>query len=319
MSGDSHRVAAVAGPEGTREGLRAIRISAVALVLTAVFQAVVVAISGSAALLADLLDNIGDIVTTVILAVAFTAARRAADHRYTFGYQRLEDLAGVGVVLVIWTSAGYAALESYRKLTGGHEVAFVGWAMAAALVGGIGNEVVARYKIRVGRRIGSEPLVADGQHARTDALASVAAFLGLLGARFGFRAADPIAGFVITLAIGSIAWGAGRQVLARLLDAVDPEIVERIRLVAGGTPSVASVGRCQARWAGRSLYVTLTVAVDGRLPLARAHEVAETVHHRILHELPGVAQVDVHLDPWEAHGDEAHASTRRHRGARGPS
>jgi cation diffusion facilitator family transporter len=165
----------------------------------------------------------------------------------------------------------------------------------------------------VGKRIGSEPLRADGAHARTDALASVAAFFGLLGAKLGFAQADPIAGLAITLAIVWIAFDASRHVFTRLLDAVDPEIVHAIEHVASETDGVAGVGRIQARWAGRSLYVTMTVAADGASSLADAHAVAESVHHRIIHELPGVAQVDVHVDPWEAHAIDAHPETRDHK------
>lgn len=308
----THGAHAVAGPEGTRVGLRTIWISAAALAVTAAFQIVVYAFGGSAGLFADALDNLGDVVTTIALAIAFLAARRAADHRYTFGYQRFEDLAGVFVILIIWASAGLAAWESYRKLTGDHEVGYLGWGLAAAAAGAVGNELVARYKIRMGRRIGSPPLVADGKHARTDALASVAAFGGLLGVHYGFEEADPIAGFVVTLAIVVIARDASRHVLARLLDAVDPDVVQTVENIARQTPGVVSVGRAQARYAGRSLYVVLTVAVDGDLPLTRAHEISEELHHHILHDLPGVAQVDVHVDPWEPHADEAHRRTAAH-------
>lgn len=310
--GGTHGVAAVAGPEGTREGLRAIWISAVALAAATIVQLIVVAIGGSVGLLADALDNLGDVITTFVLALAFMGARRAADARYTFGYQRLEDLAGVFVVVVIWASAAYAGFESFRKLTGDHEVTALGLGMAAALFGAVSNEIVARYKINVGRRIGSPPLIADGQHARTDALASVAAFGGLLGVQLGFEQADPIAGAVITLAIAWIALDASRHVFARLLDAVDPELIGLVEHAAGETDGVVSVGRVQARWAGRSLYVSLTVAADGHITLDRAHAIAEDVHHRIIHHVPGVAQVDVHVDPWEAHAADAHPATADH-------
>jgi cation diffusion facilitator family transporter len=308
----THGVAAVAGPEGTKDGLRAIRISAVVLGAAAVAQLVVVAMSGSAGLLAAGLDNLGDVVSTVALALAFSAARRAADDRYTFGHQRLEDLAGIVVVLVIWASAGMSAWQSIRKLRPGHEVTSLTVGMAVAIVGALANETVARYKTRVGRRIGSEPLIADGKHARTDALASLAALAGLLSVRFGARIGDPIAGLVITLAIAAIAVDATRHVLARVLDAVDPEIVATVAGVAASTPGVTGTGRVQARWAGRSLLVTLTVAADGDLALRAAHDIAETVHHRIIHELPFVAQVDVHVDPGEAHALAAHPATTEH-------
>lgn len=310
--GGSHGISAVAGPEGTKEGLRAIRLSAGALGFTAAIQLVVVAIGGSAGLFADALDNLADLLSTIVLGIAFMASQRAADNRYTFGYQRLEDLGGIFVLIMIWTGASLSGWQAFRKLTGDHEVGALGLGIGVAIIGALANEGVARYKIRVGRKIGSEVLIADGKHARIDALGSLAALAGLIGVRLGFIGADPIAGLVITLAIVFIAIDATRHVLARVLDAIDPEIVQRIEHVAGHVEGVSSVGRVQARWAGRSLYVTLTVAADGAISLNDAHAVAETVHHQIIHELPGVAQVDVHIDPDEPHGPDAHAGTTDH-------
>lgn len=270
--------------------------------------------SGSVALLAAGLDDLGDVLTTIALSVAFIASRRAADRRYTFGYQRFEDLTGVLVVGVIWASAAFATYEAIAKLAGHHEVTRLGTAMAAAALGLFANGFAGFYKIGVGRRIGSEPLIADGKHALTDGLSSVAALGGLIAVKAGWAAGDPVAAFVVVVAIVGVAVDATRRVLARLLDAVDPTIVGQIEHLAKHTPGVASIGRVQARWAGRSLYVTLTVAADGNQSLDEAHAIAETVAHRILHDVPGVAQVDVHVDPWEPHAAEAHARTAAHGG-----
>lgn len=312
MGGSHAHPARLTGAEGTREGLKAIRLSAVALAASAAIRLTIAAISGSVALLAAGLDDLGDVATTVGLSLAFVASRRAADRRYTFGYQRVEDLSGVLVVLVIWGSAGFATFEAISKLTGEHEVSRLGMAMAAAALGLLANGFAGFYKISVGRRIGSEPLVSDGKHALTDGLASIAALAGLIGVRAGWPEADPIAAFVVVAAIIAVAIDASRNVLTRLLDAVDPEIVNNIENVVLGTPGVAGCGRVQARWAGRSLYVSVTVAVDGNLPVSQAHEITEGLHHRILHEVDGVAQVDVHADPWEPHGAKEHAETEDH-------
>ena len=312
MAGTHAHPSRLTGAEGTREGLRAIRLAAVALALSAAIRLTIAAITGSVALLAAGIDDLGDVCTTVALSVAFVASRRAADRRYTFGYQRIEDLSGVFVVLVIWGGAGFATYEAITKLGGDHEVTRIGIAIGAAALGLAANGFAGFYKMMVGRRIGSEPLVADGKHALTDGLASIAALAGLIGVRAGWEEADPIAAFVVVLAIVAVAIDASRNVLTRLLDAVDPAIVNQIEDIVLGTPGVAGCGRVQARWAGRSLYVTVTVAADGNLPLSDAHAVGEAVHHRILHEVEGVAQVDVHVDPWEPHGTQAHAGTSGH-------
>jgi cation diffusion facilitator family transporter len=312
VAGGHAHPATLTGAEGTRDGLRAIRLSAVALGASAAVRLTIAAVSGSVGLLAAGLDDLGDVLTTVALSVAFIASRRAADRRYTFGYQRFEDLSGVLVVIVIWSSAGFATFEAASKMTGEHEVTRLGIAMTAAVLGLLANGFAGFYKIAVGRRISSEPLIADGKHALTDSVSSVAAFGGLVGVKAGWAMADPVAAFVVVLAIVAVAIDASRRVLARLLDAVDPTIVGQIEHVANHTPGVAGIGRIQARWAGRSLYVTTTVAVDGNIPMSEAHAITEALHHRILHEVPGVAQVDVHVDPWEPHGEEAHARTFQH-------
>ncbi len=312
MGGSHAHPARLTGAEGTREGLKAIRLSALALGASAIIRLSIAAISGSVALLAAGLDDLGDVATTVALSLAFVASRRAADRRYTFGYQRVEDLSGVLVVLVIWGSAAFATFEAIRKLTGEHEISRLGIAMGAAALGLVANGFAGFYKISVGRRIGSEPLIADGKHALTDGLASIAALAGLIGVKAGWQEADPIAAFVVVAAIVVVAIDASRNVLTRLLDAVDPEIVNKIENLVLGTPGVAGCGRIKARWAGRSLYVSVTVAADGNLSLAEAHEITERLHHRILHEVDGVAQVDVHVDPWEPHGPTAHAGTDDH-------
>jgi cation diffusion facilitator family transporter len=292
--------------------LRAIRLAAIALGASAAIRLTVAVMSGSVVLLAAGLDDLGDVLTTIALSVAFVASRRAADRRYTFGYQRFEDLTGVLVVGVIWASAAIATYEAVVKLNGHHEVTKIAVAMAAAALGLLANGFAGFYKIAVGRRIGSEPLIADGKHALTDGLSSIAALGGLIAVEAGFPSADPIAAFVVVIAIVAVAVDATRRVLARLLDAVDPTIVGEIEHIAKHTPGVASIGRVQARWAGRSLYVTLTVASAGNQSLDDAHAIAEAVAHRILHDVPGVAQVDVHVDPWEPHAAEAHARTAAH-------
>ena len=312
MAGTHAHPARLTGAEGTREGLKAIRLTALALGASAAIRLTVAAMTGSVGLLAAGIDDLGDVATTVALSVAFVASRRAADRRYTFGYQRVEDLSGVLVVLVIWGGAAFATYEAIAKLTGEHEVTRLGIAMGAAALGLAANGFAGLYKISVGRRIGSEPLIADGKHALTDGLASIAALGGLIGVRAGWPEADPIAAFVVVAAIIAVAIDASRNVLTRLLDAVDPEIVNHVENIVLGTPGVAGCGRIQARWAGRSLYVSVTVAADGDQSLSAAHEISEKLHHRILHEVDGVAQVDVHVDPWEPHGTEAHTHTADH-------
>jgi cation diffusion facilitator family transporter len=310
--GHRHVPAAVAATRaGEDEGLRAVAISAAGLGATAAIQFALVAVSGSVALLADGLHNLGDVFTTVTLWVAFVVGRRPGGRRYTFGLARAEDVAGVLVVLAIAVSAVVAGWESISRLLGEvPDLRRPGWALVAALVGVVGNEAVAQYKISVGRRIRSVPLEADGQHSRVDGLASLAAAAGIVGAWAGWPAADPLAGLLLTLVICWVLVGATRDVLARLLDRVDEDVLDRIEAAASGVPGVSAVHDLRARWIGRSLHVLLHADVDGDLPLARAHALGERVRHAVFHAVPGIRAVDLHLDP--AGADGGHQDTRHH-------
>ncbi len=286
-----------------REGLRAVQISTAGMLLVALLQFAIAFIGGSAGLLADALHNSGDVLTTVALWMAFVISNRAANARYTYGYHRAEDLAGIFIVLVIIASAIAAAVESIQKLTSGTVPSQIVLSMVAALIGVAGNEILAQYKISVGKRINSVPLVADGQHSRIDGLTSLAAFIGLVGVALGLRLADPIAGLVITLVIISVVYSTTRSVLSRLLDAVDPHIVPSILSTAIEVPGVEDVTDPRARWVGHSLHISLNIEVDPHLTLEKAHEIAEEVRHRLFHGIEGVSEVLIHTDPSSHHGD----------------
>src|SRR2546430_11591796 len=192
--------------------------------------------------------------------IPFSPPARAAHQRYTYGYYRAEDLAGIFIVLVIIASAVAGAVESIQKLTSGNVPTHIYLSMAAALVGVVGNELLAQYKISVGKRINSVPLVADGQHSRIDGLTSLAAFAGLIGVAFGLRIADPIAGLVITVVILTVVYSTSRSVLQRLLDAVDPHVVPSIIATASEVPGVEGVGDVRARWVGHTLHIMMNIA-----------------------------------------------------------
>jgi cation diffusion facilitator family transporter len=288
---------------GNQEGLRAVKISTAGMFLVAAIQFAIALFGGSAGLFADALHNLGDVLTTVALWIAFVVSSRAANQRYTYGYYRTEDLAGIFIVLVIIASAVAGAVESILKLTNGTPITQIYLSMAAALVGVAGNEILAQYKISVGKRINSVPLIADGQHSRIDGLTSLAAFIGLVGVRLGFPIADPIAGLVITVVIVTVVYSTSRSVLQRLLDAVDPRIVPSIIETAREVPGVETVTDVRARWVGHTLHVAMNIEVDTELTLAKAHAIAEAVRHRLFHKIKGISEVIIHTDPSSASGD----------------
>lgn len=292
---------------GNKAGLRAVQISTLGMLLVAVIQFTIAGIGGSAGLFADALHNLGDVFTTVALWIAFVLSSRVANQRYTYGYYRSEDLAGIFIVLIIIASAVAGAVESIQKLTSGNVPTQLYLSMAAALVGVIGNEALAQYKITVGKRINSVPLVADGQHSRIDGLTSLAAFCGLLFVRFGLPIADPIAGIAITIVIATVVYSTSRSVLQRLLDAVDPRVVPSIITSASAVEGVEQVTDVRARWVGHTMHIALNIEVDAELTLAMAHTIAEDARHRLFHDIQGVSEVIIHTDPSSASGNHHQA------------
>ena len=288
---------------GNRAGLRAVQISTAGMFLVSAIQFAIAWIGGSAGLFADALHNFGDVFTTIALWIAFVISNRAANQRYTYGYYRSEDLAGIFIVLVIIASATASAVESIQKLTSGNIPTQIYLSMAAALVGVAGNELLAQYKISVGKRINSVSLIADGHHSRIDGLTSLAAFIGLVGVQIGFPKADPIAGIVITIVIVTVVFSTARSVLQRLLDAVDPHVVPSIITIASAVTGVEEVTDVRARWIGHTLHVAMNIEVDAELTLSKAHAIAEEVRHQLFHHIKGISEVLIHTDPSSASGD----------------
>ncbi|MDX2706034.1 cation diffusion facilitator family transporter [Streptomyces sp. PA03-6a] len=299
--------------ESSAEGMRALWISLAVLGVTAIAQAVVVVLSGSVALLGDTVHNAADALTALPLGVAFVLGRRAATRRFTYGYGRAEDLAGIVIVLTITASAGFAAWTAVDRLLHPRDVAYLPAVAVAAVLGFIGNEWVARYRIRVGRRIGSAALVADGLHARTDGFTSLAVLLGAAGAAMGWRLADPIVGLAITAAILLVLRDAAREVFRRVMDAVDPALVDDAERALREVPGVREVGELRLRWIGHRLRAEVAVVVDGNLTVRQAHHTAVAAEHALLHAVPRLTAALVHADPAPVPGAaDPHAELAHH-------
>ena len=301
-----------AAMSASARGIRAVKVSLLALGATAAIQAAVVALSGSVALLGDTLHNLADALTAVPLWIAFSVGRRPRSDRYTYGYGRAEDLAAVVIVVAMTASSVAAAWASVLRLIHPHSVHQLGAVAAAAFVGFLGNEGVAAYRVRVGRAIGSAALVADGLHARTDGLTSLAVLLGAGGVWLGAPAADPAVGLVVTVAIMAVLRTAARDVYRRLMDAVDPDLVAGARKVLRGVDGVRDVSDLQIRWIGHRLLAEAAIEVDASLSVVDAHAVAEGATHALLHHLPRLHAARIHTDPSPTRGTDHHGFTAHH-------
>lgn len=298
--------------EASSEGIRALKISLVVLGITAVAQAVLVWLTGSVALLADTIHNLSDAMTAVPLWIAFVLGRRRPTRSYTYGYGRAEDLAGIFIVAMIALSAVVAGYQSITRLVDPQPIDYPWVVAAAGVIGFIGNEAVAVYRIRVGRRIGSAALVADGHHARTDGLTSLAVVIGALGVLAGMPLADPIIGLVITVAILLVLRSAARDIYRRLMDAVDPVLTDDALSILKATPGVEDVESFRVRWIGHRLHAETGIQVDHHLDVVAAHEIANDVHHRLLHGIAKLVDVTVHVSPSPAAGTDFHESLDHH-------
>lgn len=287
--------------EASSAGIRALKISLVLLAVTALLQIVVFAISGSVALLADTIHNFSDALTAVPLWVAFALSRRSANNRYTYGYGRVEDLAGLFIVAMIALSAIVAGVEAVRRFFDPQPLQNLGWVLAAGLIGFAGNELVAVYRIRVGRQIGSAALVADGVHARTDGFTSLAVVVGVVGVWLGFPLADPLVGLLISIAIFVLLFATARDIGRRLLDGVDPSLTERARRCIAAVPGVINVNDTRVRWVGHRLHVEATVASDPDLPVGEFHQLEHLADTAMRQALPSIDVVRLNPSAHSRH------------------
>jgi cation diffusion facilitator family transporter len=289
--------------ESSAEGMRVLWISLGVLGLAAAIEAAVTALSGSVALLGDTLHNAADALTALPLGVAFTVGRRAPTRRYTYGFGRAEDLAGIAIVVIMAASAVLAAYQAVSRLVHPQHVSGLAAVAAAALVGFAGNELAARFRIRTGRRIGSAALVADGLHARTDGLTSLAVLLAAGGVAVGWQWADPVVGLLITVVIVAALRHAAVEVFRRLMDAVDPDLVSEAEQALRAVPGVLGTGQVRLRWVGHDIRAECDIVVDPDITAARAHEIAVSAEHSLLHAIPRLSTAGVHADPLLAGAD----------------
>jgi cation diffusion facilitator family transporter len=278
--------------EASSQGVRALKISLFVLLATTVLQLVVVIISGSVALFADTIHNFSDALTAVPLWVAFVLGRRVATKRYTYGFGRAEDLAGLFIIAVVALSAVVAAYQSIERFFNPQPLNNLWWVIAAGFIGFIGNEVVAIYRIRVGQKIGSAALVADGVHARIDGFTSLAVVVGGFGVMLGFPLADPIVGLLISAAIIVLLWGTVRNIGRRLMDGIEPELVNRAQHAIEHTPGVLAVTRVQLRWVGHRLQGAAVVTV-ANTTVADADAIAQDIEHELAHALPNLDSIAI--------------------------
>jgi len=290
----------------TEQGIRAIKLSLAVLVLTASLQAVVVSLTSSVALLADTIHNFGDAATGIPLWIAFLMARKQPTKRFNYGLGRVEDIAGIFIVLLMSLSGVATAYLSFTRLFAPYEIQHLSAIAAASVLGFVGNEVAAMVRIRTGMAIGSAALIADGYHARIDGLTSLGVLIGVVGVAAGFPKADPVVGLGITAMVFKMVWDSGKSIFTRLLDGVDPTVLDEVQHAAQHVTGVREVTEVRVRWVGHRLSAEINIAVDSQLSVEAGHRVAQEVRHELLHHLPYLGNATIHVDPLNASGEQHH-------------
>jgi cation diffusion facilitator family transporter len=283
--------------ESHERGFWATKWALVSLAITTAIQLVIVYFSGSTALFADTIHNLGDGANSIPLLVAFWLQQRGRSRTFTYGFGRTEDVAGVIIVALIAVSAVVAGYESVRKIIDPQPISYLGWVAAAAIVGFIGNEVVAWLQIRTGKQIGSAALVADGQHARIDGFTSLAVLIGVVGVLIGVPVLDPIIGLVITATILWILKDASISIFRRLLDGIEPEILAKVEHAPMHVEGVQGVHEARARWLGHRVHADLHLTVDRDLSVAESYAIVERVQKALAEHVPAFGEATIHVCP----------------------
>jgi len=281
----------------TKKGLWAVKWSFIGLIITFAIQVAIVYFTGSVALLADTIHNLGDAVTAIPLGIAYLFALKQPSKRFTYGFGRVEDLAGIMIVSIILFSAIVAGYQSIDRIINPKEIANIEWVIVASIIGFIGNELVAIFRIKVGKDIGSAALVADGYHARIDGFTSLAVLIGAIGVIIGFPLADPIVGLLITITIFKIVWDSTKTVFIRILDGVEPEYFEEIKHSLSHVKGIKEIINIKARWSGHRLLVEIYIIADSKLSLLKAHTIIEEIEHEVMHHIKYVSNVIVDIEP----------------------
>ena len=314
IPGYSHEHASVTSEQAffnTNLGIRTVWIALAILLVTSLLQIVIVIFSRSVALLGDTAHNVVDGLNSIPLLIAFYLVRRAATRRYNYGYGRAEDVAGIFIILSIFVSAYFIFAESIARFINPQPLSHLGWLAAAAIIGFLGNEGVAVMQIRVGKKIGSAAMVADGLHARTDGLTSLAVLFAAGGAALGYPILDPIIGLLIGTVILFIGWDATRQMWYRLMDAIEPEYLDKAEATIKKHKLVRELYRVRMRWLGHRLRASVNIGVDAHLTTAQSHQIAEELRHDLFHAFPNLAEVMVHVEPWQPL-EKSHRLTMHH-------
>ena len=255
----------------------------------------------SGAMISDAVHSASDVLATLIVILGVKLAGRDADRSHPYGHERLECVAALILAVILGATGLGIGWSGIRKITGSGELAVPGLlALIAAVVSIVVKEAMFWYTWLAAKRINSSALKAEAWHHRSDALSSVGSFAGILGARLGFPALDPVASVVICLFILKAAWDILADALGKMTDhACPPAMEQEMADVILAQPGVLGLDTLNTRLFGDRVYVDVEIQADGDLPLKVTHATAQAVHDTLERQFPQVKHCMVHVNPAE--------------------
>lgn len=267
----------------------------------------------SFALIADAVNSLGDVVSTVVVLLALRIAQQPPDKEHPYGHTRAEGIAASNVAIIIIVSALLVGWEALQRLTLQHAIPPV-WTLWIAGINVAIKEALYHYKVRIGRRTGSTSLIANAWDHRSDALSALAVLIGLAVIRWGgpqYIYADEVASLVVVAMIILSGIHLFRSSASDLMDMqAEPELVEQIRADALTVPGVMDVETLWVRKSGLEHFADIHIEVDPQMTVADGHEIGHTVKDHLLQHFPSLRDVLVHLEPYPHHGPDGRPATR---------
>ena len=258
--------------------------------------------SHSGAMVSDAVHSASDVISTVIVIIGIRLSQKEDDADHPYGHERLESIASLllaGLLFATGAEIGWQGIQKVRAGISGETLVIPGFlAMTAAILSLAVKEWMFWYTRSVAKKINSGALMADAWHHRSDALSSVGAFIGILGARMGYPVFDPAASILICLFIFKAAADIFRDAAEKLVDhSCDKELEAQMRSVVLSLTGVERVDLLRTRMFGSKIYTDIEIAADGTLSLREAHTIAEQVHRKIETDFPQVKHCMVHVNP----------------------
>ena len=283
------------------QGLRTTQVGIVISIILVFVKAVAGNIGHSYALIADASETGADVLSSILLWVGLTISSKPADTEHPYGHGKAEPIAGIVVSLFLMGAAAWIAINAIHFILTPHELPRT-FTLYVLFIVILIKEGMFRYVLKVAKKINSQAVKADAYHHRSDAITSVAAFIGIVIAVIGGKGYESADDWAALIASGIIFYNAVhllRPALAEIMDAAPSvEIVSSVRSLAEQVPEVRKVEKCYVRKMGFEYYVDLHIEIDGMVSVIEGHHISHLVKDKLLHSDLRIKNALIHVEPY---------------------